>query len=299
MLPQVKNLPVRPSFAATSRPDRWWIQPAITFVVFSGFIVYATWAALEGQNYHHGGLLSPFYSPELWGAGTGSHHGLFGDDPPSWWPRNLLGYSPAILILWAPVSFRLTCYYYRGAYYKAFWADPPACSVGEPRKRYLGERHFPLIIQNIHRYTLPFALLLLVFLSWDVWRALWFEAAPGAAAALGPQPLASIVGAGGAESGQAASAASEFGLSVGTLVLAVNVSLLGLYTMGCHSLRHLIGGGLDVLSRRPLRKKAYNCVTWCNKSHMRYAWASLLWVAFADLYVRLCATGVLTDLRIL
>ena len=56
-----------------------------------------------------------------------------------------------MLILWAPGGFRLTCYYYRGAYYKAFWADPPSCAVGEPRKSYWGERSFPLILQNVHR----------------------------------------------------------------------------------------------------------------------------------------------------
>ena len=88
-------------------------------------------------------------------------------------------------------------------------------------------------------------------------------------------------------------------MSVGTLVLAANVTLLGGYTLGCHSLRHLVGGGLDVLSGRPLRRKAYGCVTWCNKSHMRFAWASLLWVAFSDVYVRLCSMGVWTDLRLL
>ena len=26
-----------------------------------------------------------------------------------------------------PALFRVTCYYYRGAYYKALWADPPSC----------------------------------------------------------------------------------------------------------------------------------------------------------------------------
>lgn len=270
---RVQRLPVRAAFGDTSRRDRWWLQPAVTFLVFTGFIVYATWAALQGEHYSTGGLLSPFYSPVLWGES----HNLFGEGAPGWWPESLLSYSPAILILWAPVSFRLTCYYYRGSYYKAFWADPPACSVGEPRKRYLGERHFPLIIQNIHRYTLPFALLLLVFLSLDVWYALQFE---------------SVV-AGAGRDGR------ELGLSVGTLVLAVNVILLGGYTLGCHSLRHLVGGSLDVLSGRPLRRKAYGCVTWCNKSHMRFAWASLLWVAFADVYVRLCSMGVWSDIRIL
>ena len=74
--------------------------------------------------------------------------------------RDGWSFSPALLILPFPGLFRVTCYYYRGAYYKAFWADPPACAVGEPRKRYRGEAAFPLIVQNIHRYFLYVALLL-------------------------------------------------------------------------------------------------------------------------------------------
>jgi hypothetical protein len=74
-----------------------------------------------------------------------------------------------------PGGFRVTCYYYRGAYYKAFWSDPPSCAVGEPRKSYLGEKSFPLIIQNIHRYFLYVALLFLVFLAHDAWKAMWFR----------------------------------------------------------------------------------------------------------------------------
>jgi hypothetical protein len=35
--------------------------------------------------------------------------------------------------------------------------------------------------------------------------------------------------------------------------------------------------------------------TWMNLFHMRWAWASLISVALADLYVRLLAMGVLTD----
>ncbi len=84
------------------------------------------------------------------------------------------GDPPAFLILWAPGGFRLTCYYYRGAYYKAFWSDPPSCAVGEPRKSYRGEATFPLIMQNIHRYFLYFALVFIVFLAHDAWKALWF-----------------------------------------------------------------------------------------------------------------------------
>jgi len=264
-LSKVTALPVKRGFGETMRKDAWWVQPVAVGLGFLAFIVYSTWAAFQADFYHFGNLLSPFYSPELWyPAGSPSEHALFGAQP-GWWPT-FLPFSPAFLILWAPVSFRLTCYYYRGAYYKSYWPGPPSCAVGTPGTGYIGERKFPLILQNIHRYTLPFAFLLLVFLTADVWKALWFDGA--------------------------------FGMSVGTLVLAMNVYLLGSYTFGCHSLRHLVGGGIDRLARRPVRKTAYECVTWCNKRHMRFAWFSLVWVGFSDLYVRLVAMGIWTDLRL-
>jgi len=185
----------------------------------------------------------------------------------------LLPFSPALLILPFPGLFRFTCYYYRGAYYKAFWSDPPSCTVGEPRKGYRGERSFPLIIQNIHRYFLYFALLFLVFLSHDAWKAMWFA---------DPQ-----------------TGAEHFGIGLGTLVLTANVILLGGYTFGCHSLRHLVGGYLDRLSGRPVRKTAYDCVSCLNRGHMRWAWCSLFMVAFSDIYVRMLSMGIWTDWRLL
>lgn len=265
---KVTALPVRRTFGETMREDAWWIQPIVVFLGFSAFIVYSTWAAFQGQFYSSGNLLSPFYSPEIWGT---THHALVqADGPPGWWP-GFLPYSPAFLVLWAPVCFRLTCYYYRGAYYKSFWADPPNCAVGEPRDKYLGEAHFPLIIQNVHRYTVPFAVALLVFLAHDAWKALWFE-----------------TGVGG----------DQLGLSIGTIVLTLNVVLLSTYTFGCHSVRHFVGGRFDKLARRPVRKTAFNCVTCLNKRHMLFAWMSLIWVGFSDIYVRLCSMGVWVDWRI-
>src|SRR2546425_6858379 len=159
----------RRGFGQTMRPDAWWVPPALTFLGLSAFIVYSTWAVFQGANYRFGPYLSPFYSPELLGDPTRSWFG----PRPDWWPT-WLAFSPALLILWAPAGFRLTCYYYRGAYYKAFWADPPSCTVGEPRKSYRGENSFPLIIQNIHRYFLYLALIFLAFLAHDVWKAMWF-----------------------------------------------------------------------------------------------------------------------------
>jgi hypothetical protein len=232
------------------------------FVGLGSFVVYANWAAFQGAHYTYGPYLSPFYSPELWGN---SPHAWFGTLP-AWWPA-WLPYSPALLILWAPAGFRLTCYYYRGAYYKAFWADPPACAVGEPRKGYIGESNWPLRIMNIHRYFLYFALLFLCFLTYDAIRAFFF--------------------------------ADGFGIGVGSIVLTANVIFLSCYTFGCHSLRHLVGGVKDCLSESPTCHKLYKGCSALNRRHMLWAWISLVGVMFTDIYVRMCSMGVWKDLRIL
>jgi hypothetical protein len=249
-------------FGRTARTDGWWVEPLLVFLGFLAFIVYSTWAGLQNAYYLYTGggadYLSPMYSP------------LLMTQAPAWWPV-FLPFSAAMLILWAPGGFRLTCYYYRGAYYKAFWADPPSCAVGEPRKTYWGEKSFPLILQNVHRYFLYLALIFIVILSYDAWRSMWFTGADG----------------------------KHFGIAIGTLVMIVNPILLGSYTLGCHSLRHLVGGRLDTMSKSPARKKTYDCVSCLNRRHMMWAWFSLFWVGFTDIYIRMCAMGIWHDWRIL
>jgi hypothetical protein len=262
------GLPARRRFAETMRRDAWWVEPALTFTVLAAFLVYANWAAFQNAHYTFGPYLSPFYSPELWGS---SHHAWFGPKP-DWWP-GFLPFSPALLVLWAPGLFRMTCYYYRGSYYKAFIADPVSCAVGEPKRNYKGETGFPLLLQNLHRYFMYLALPFLLILAYDVWKALWFE--------------------------NPATGRTEFGIGLGTLILAVNVVLLSGYVFGCHSFRHWIGGKMDSLAKRPLRRKAYDCVSCLNRKHMNWAWPSLFWVAFSDIYVRLCSMGIWQDWRIL
>ena len=249
-------------FGQTLRKDAWWREPLLVFLGYATFIVYATWACLQGTNYLYTGggadYLSPFYSPDIFTTA------------PSWWPTSLIAFSMGLIVLPFPGLFRFTCYYYRGAYYKAFWADPPSCTVGEPRKTYWGERTFPLILQNVHRYFLYVAIFLVFDLFYDGWRSLWFTGADGA---------------------------KHFGLGVGSLVLIINPVLLGLYTFGCHSFRHLIGGRVDEVSKNSLRKSCYDCASGLNKHHMRWAWISMFFVGFADLYVRLVSMGVWTDFR--
>jgi len=268
-------------FGETARPDAWWLQPVAVFLGFAAFIVYSTWAAFHPLN--HGNCaywfsgngadyLSPFFSPEIFYPaqcpGLASHAWL--GVQPGWWPAWLI-FSPAFLVLWAPAGFRFTCYYYRGAYYKAFWADPPNCAVGEPRQVYFGERSFPLIMQNVHRYFMYLAVIFIFILGYDAWKAMWFT-----------------------ENG-----VQHFGIGVGTIVLALNVILLASYTFGCHSLRHLIGGFLDEPSKKPVCAKGFACVSCLNRRHMMWAWISLFWVGFTDVYVRLCAMGIWHDFRLL
>src|SRR5437867_1203306 len=186
------NVLQRGRFGATMRRDAWWLELLPIVVVLGGFSVYATWRAFEGKYYEWGPYLSPFYSPLL----------KF-----SWWPL-----SPALLILWAPLGFRATCYYYRKAYYRAFFLDPPACAVGESHPhRYSGETRFPFILQNLHRYFLYVALIFLIILWYDAISAFLFPSPGG----------------------------KHFGVGVGSLVLLTNIILLTGYTLSCHSLRHI------------------------------------------------------------
>ena len=235
-------------FLETSRKDNWWAGPLATALGLLGFILYSTWAALQGDHYEWGPYLSPFYSPLL----------TF-----DWWPL-----SPAFLILWAPAGFRATCYYYRKAYYRAFFFTPPACAVAAKPHNYKGERAL-FIFQNLHRFFLYLALAFVVILAYDAGKAFFF--------------------------------ADGFGMGVGTIVLVLNAAFLGFFTFGCNSLRHLVGGNVDCYSCVPFGKQRFwlwKLVSRFNARHMQWAWISLFWVGFSDVYVRLVSMGIITDLRI-
>ncbi|MCY4379575.1 MAG: succinate dehydrogenase [Candidatus Dadabacteria bacterium] len=237
------------SKALTMRKDMWWVEPLVTGVVLGAFGIYSTWRALSNQFYYTEPYLSPFYSPLL----------LL-----DWWH-----FSPAILILWAPLGFRATCYYYRKAYYRAYFFSPPGCAVKPVGKRgsYKGESSFPFILQNIHRFFLYASIVILLFLWIDSYEAFFFH--------------------------------DGFGVGVGTIVLTLNAFLLTMYSFSCHSFRHLMGGNLDVFSRCPTRFRLWGAISVQNEVHMKWAWTSLVFVALTDLYVFLVANGTITDLRLI
>ncbi|MFI0774913.1 hypothetical protein [Streptomyces sp. NPDC021212] len=244
------------------RTDRWWLAPAVTAAGLFAFIVYSTWRAFAGDNYYAEPYVSPFYSPcvaqNCVPMKGGANWEIFG----AWW-----GLSPALLILIFPLGFRLTCYYYRKAYYRGFWASPPACAVAEPRANYTGETRFPLILQNIHRYFFYFAVIVAGILTYDT--VLAFRDEHGRWGHMG----------------------------LGTLVLLANIALIWAYTLSCHSCRHIVGGRLKHFSRHPVRYRLWGWVSSLNMRHMQLAWASLISVAVADFYVYLLASGAFDDPR--
>jgi hypothetical protein len=258
-------------FAASVRKDRWWIEPVLTVLVLGAFGVYATWAAFQGNHYYADPYLSPLYSPALYvdTAAPGhapAYHTWISQTWPAWWP-DFLPNSPAFFILIFPGAFRFTCYYYRKAYYRAFTGSPPGCSVvpaAKGKRPYRGETAW-LLFQNLHRYALMFALLFIPILGYDAVCAF--------------------------------SKHGEFGVGVGSLVLTLNVILLAGYTLGCHSFRHLIGGHDDCMScgKQTMKLKLWRGVTWLNMRHQNFAWVSLFWVGFTDVYVRLVSKGIWTD----
>jgi hypothetical protein len=253
----------------TLRTDKWWLEPAITFGVLFSFVIYATFRAFEGDNYFAEPLISPFYSPCLSQACEEGAK-LFGWAPV---PAEIFNFplSPALIILIFPLGFRMTCYYYRKAYYRSFWFSPPACAVAEPHTKYTGETRAPLILQNAHRWFFYAGLVFNVFLTYDA--VLAFK---------GPIEEGSEI--------------MEWGhFSVGTLVLLLSSTLLWGYSLSCHTCRHTVGGRLKHFSAHPFRYKLWTKISVLNTKHQQFAWLSLAAVAFADIYVRQVATGAWTN----
>lgn len=243
----------------TMRRDAWWLQPLLVILGLGGFGVYSTWRVFENAHYVSGLYQSPLGSPDLRSYVP--------------WLQGVVPFavSPALIILPFPLLFRLTCYYYRKAYYRSFFAMPPACAVrGASSKAYPGERGI-FLLQNLHRFFLYIAILILLVLWYDTLLA--FGLGTG-------RPV----------------------VGLGSFLFLGNVLLLSGYTFGCHSLRHLVGGKLDCYScDAPSRARhgLWKRVSWLNLNHMGWAWASLFSIWAVDLFVRFLDVGLIHDVRLI
>ncbi len=151
----------------TLRTDNWLKSPILNDLGFAAFVIYATVRAFQQdhffvEKYHY---LTPFYSPCV-SKGCGEASEFWPQILPDVWWLPYAALSLPFLLL-----FRLTCYYYRGAYYRSVWQAPTACAVAEPHATYTGETRFPLILQNLHRYFFYIAAIISVINTWDAIQA--------------------------------------------------------------------------------------------------------------------------------
>jgi hypothetical protein len=247
----------------TLRKDPWWRAPAVVVILLTIWVTYACVHVFLGRwywvpKYHY---LTPFYSPCISGACTDGSATLG-----TWFPKvpSIIPY--ALVSLPFVLGFRLTCYYYRRAYYRAFWRSPAACAVREPHATYSGETRFPLILQNLHRFFFYVVVLISLLNTYDMVQA--FRGPDG-----------------------------SFGFGLGSLIMTANVVLLWGYTLSCHSCRHITGGRLKHFSKHPVRYWIWTQVSLLNKRHMQLAWTTLGTLMLADLYIWLVASGAISDLR--
>lgn len=250
--------------ARTLRTDRWWLSPLVTALVLGTFVVYTTIRLFMRDHYwvDEHSYLTPLYSPCLSDScAPGAAH--FGTPLPEF----PLAIPLSIIVFPVLAGFRASCYYYRKAGYRAFLLSPPACAVAEPAKSYSGERRFPLVLQNLHRYFFYLASVLLLINTYDA-------------------VLAFFPRDGG------------FGIGLGSLLLLAMVVLLWLYSLSCHACRHVLGGRLKHFSKHPVQYQLWTQLSKLNGRHMQFAWASLLAVMVADLYIMSVAAGWISDLRI-
>jgi len=247
----------------TLRTDRWWLPPLLTTLGLATFVIYATVRAFVRtaywvSDYHY---LTPFYSPCVSTSCVpgSSHLGHWFGDFPGWLPLGAL-------VLPFLLGFRLTCYYYRKAYYRSVWFSPPACAVAEPHAKYTGETRLPLIIQNVHRYFFYVASIVSVINTYDA-----------------------VVSFHGKTGG--------FGFGLGNIILVGNVVMLWAYTLSCHSCRHVMGGRLKHFSKHPVRYWMWTRITKLNDRHMLLAWITLGTLVLTDFYVMLVSSGAIADPR--
>lgn len=244
---------------ATMRRDLWWLQPLMIATALTIFGIYTIVRVIVSTKYQavtaQGAYLdSPMFSPDL--------SKFFGFHTKLPW---------SLLVLWAPLGMRTTCYYYRKSIYRSYFLAPPSCAVaGIQRRKYNGETRLPFVLMNLHRFFFYAATIVVGFLTYDFIRGLFYSTPTG----------------------------THFGVSIGSLIMLINVVCLSAYTFGCNSFRHLIGGSLNCFScsaSARTRHTFWQKVNILNVRHMEWAWISMFTVWGTDVYIWLASAGVFTD----
>ncbi len=174
-------------------------------------------------------------------------------------------YSPTVLVLPLAGGFRITCYAFRRYYHRYIFNHPESCALNErgdaKGRGYSGETGF-FRIENLHRYFVYAAILILPFFFYDFWTSVTYT--------------------------------GIFTLRFGSLVLLADALLLTAYVFSCHSVRHLTGGNVDCYScvfAPKQRRRWYGLQSYFNSHHEFLAWSSLVLIIFVDLYLRAVAAG--------
>ena len=257
------KLPMKKGFGITDRVDKWWNKPFWMGFGLSLALVYTALRVLvwNGEiHYDNHRVTSPIFSPDV------IH--IFDLQTPHWM-------NSALLILWIPFGFRGTCYYMRKVSHRVFFQNPTACVVAKPKISYKidykGEKGL-FILNNIHRYMLYLAIIILSMKVYDVYHTMWFQ------------------GDNGVES---------FGISIGTLVLAIESILLFMYVASCHAFRHLFGGGMNQWRSgiSGIFGKLHIKISNLNIEHAFWFWTSLVMVFLGDLFVWAVAEGIINDIH--
>jgi hypothetical protein len=231
------------------RSDTWWLMPVLQGAYLLFFVLYAFWAVvIDFSDFKttigDATFVSPFFNPDI---------------DVSWWPEGL---SPGLILIWAPVGFRATCYYARKVYYRSFFWDPPGCAISEAKAydgEYLGENKLPYIINNVHRYFFYAAFILATFHAIEFFN---------------------LVLEGGFSTSKGA---------IATTILGVDAVFLALYVLSCHSCKHIVGGSQNRVSGsivRKFRHSIWKRVKQLNVNHHAWFWLSLTTILIADLYIR-------------
>ena len=252
------KLPLRKGFASTQRIDNWWTEPfwmasALTIaVLYTGMRVLIWDGDIQYDNHR---VTSPIFSPDVL-------HLLHITNHPGWM-------NSAMLILWIPFGFRGTCYYMRRVYHRTFFQNPTGCMIAKPELNYAigykGEKGL-FILNNIHRYMLYLAILILSVKFYDVILTTKFSDGSRA-------------------------------ISIGTLILGIESFLLLMYVTSCHAFRHLFGGGMNRWrgGLSGVFGSLYRTVSKVNVHHSFWFWTSLAMVFLGDLFVLAVAEDILSD----